>query len=352
MQITEYTSAPTPSSQLQPSRPNKTTQACLDYLLSKDESRRSDAFKHLVAILMTATKNLYIPTQEIDQGENSRKYDFAIEFLLNTLSPYQGMEPELIRVAALEDKFRFLGKRFRCRVINQIRDVTKAATKRSFEIYTDGWQTHSPDNEGSQTNAGRTPRLGPDQFDELLAECDFLSETHVQTAVILFDLSVDDLWEESTKGERTEALAARLGITVQAARKRIQQLRKAFANAIRSGHQGAISLADRLASHVIPATYSPRNTNFWSVAANPANPKCFADENPGSIHPLGENGEPIQFDSSDNYFGYHQYQDMKALERGFDEVGIYESARGYSWNQKSPYPVSYTHLTLPTICSV
>ena len=315
---------------------NKSTQAAVDFLLNPIGSpERDDAFQHLLAILMVATKGLYIPVQTKDAGEASAKYDFAIDFLFGTLTPYQGMDEDLIKSAAREHKFRYLGKRFRGRVINKIKKVNRAAAKVSHEIYIDEWQKHvealrsidpaSSANSDAQNEAARTPRLGPEQFDRFLEELNFLSEDQIDTAVKLFDLCIDEKYETLTKGQRTQALANMFGVTVQAARKRIRSLRRAMTKALKAGHKGAIELGQRLAKHVMPSTFHPRDTKFW-----------VNEDNHGSIHPLGEGGEPIQFDSSSYLFGYHQYQDIKALERGFDEAGYAEHSRGYSWSQKAP----------------
>jgi hypothetical protein len=78
------------------------------------------------------------------------------------------------------------------------------------------------------------------------------------------------------------------------------------------------------------STYNPRDVKFWTNTANPADAKTWAEQNPGSLHPLGKGGEPIQFDSADYRFGYHQYQDRQALEGGFDAASYAEHARGYA----------------------
>jgi len=325
----------------------KSTQAAVDYLTNPIGSdARDNAFQHLLAILLTATKDLYIPVQEKDGRENSAKYDFAVDFLFGTLASYEGKDRELIEAAARKHKFRYIGKRFRGRVINKIKKVTRATADISFEIYIDEWQKHvekaaaqDPQdalNREAQDEAGRTPHLSPEAFDRLLEELDFLSEDQIDTAVKLFDLCVNEEYEDLTKGQRTQALANMFCITVQAARKRIRSLRRAITTAIQSGHKGAVALGERLSKHVMPATYHPRDVKFWTNAANPTDAKTWAEQNPGSIHPLGEGGEPIQFDSADYRFGYHQYQDTQALEGGFDEASYSEHARGYSWSQKDP----------------
>jgi hypothetical protein len=291
---------------------NVVTQECINYLLAPTEDEKYRAFEHLKAILLTATKSLYIPENDKQAGTTA-KYEFAIQWLLEELSPYRGMSEEMILAAAKADKFRWFARRFRLRLINKIRDTLRQNKRVKFVTYCDeiGYGPTRP------------PSLSVVELEALLAECDFLSDKQLAT--------VWGLWRarDLRGGRRIRAIAAERNVSVQQARKDRRAVVQAFQTALKAGHSGAIALFDSLAKYILPANLKPRDADFGS---------WWDETNPGtSIHPIGEGGEPIQFDQTDSLFGYHKNQDFKNDERGFDEDGLAENGKGYSWRRKNNY---------------
>lgn len=134
---------------------NKTTQAVLKYLLTGD----SDAFEHLMAICLTATKGLFIPNPHeelkfvIEQDSRAgtdpayyhpgRKFyvedpgdlkeDFIQNFLLDYLEPYRHVTPaELLLLADLGD-FKNIGRACRLALLNDLRNCPLCGSRKIRE---------------------------------------------------------------------------------------------------------------------------------------------------------------------------------------------------------------------------
>lgn len=307
------------------------SETAVTFLTSPDEHARTDAFNHLIAILLTATQGLYIPENEKYPG-NSARHSFAEEFLLGELEPYFGQPKEMILQAARDDKFRYLGRRFRQRLLNRIRDTVRRNQKYGHERYNDAWETHTDAggvdgsvllvalNECNPEEYSIIPPVGPEEYDRYFERFDFLSDQDIAVATALFDLRHEDY----TKGERTRALAERFGVTEQTARRYLRNLRTKMTNALKDGNADVQDFFSRLREFIKTAPLAARD-ECW-----PSDPDA---PNPGAISPRGACGETIQFDDQGK-FGYHQYQDMKHHERDWDSATLAENGRGYSWNQR------------------
>ena len=282
------------STSVLPSSLTVCSRAAVVYLTSSDEQARNDAFKHLTAILLNATKNLYIPETEKfirDSGhaQDSARYSFAEEFLLAEFRPYLGMPEEMIWQAARDNKFRYLGRRFRQRLLNKIRNAVRRNKKYKQERYNDAWGEH-------QTTDGQAPGLeGPEEFDRYLESFDYLSEQDITVATVLFDLRLSEIeGKASRKSARTRAIAERFHVTEQTARRYIRQLQEKMNDALRNGHSATRELFDRLGAFIRTAPLLGRNLAF----------------------------------------GYHQHQDVKHHEREWDYASLAEIGGGYSWKQR------------------
>jgi hypothetical protein len=276
----------------------KSSQAAVRYLLDglrDDEEARAEAFEHLLAILLCATKGLYIPESDRSPSDDSAKYRFAVDFLLAELEPYREADQHTILAAAYADKFRHLGNKFRCRVLNKIRDTIRAAKRNSFVLYNDAWAAH----QGRRS----IPPLQAEEFDELLQSCTFLSDAAVQTVATLFGS------RDLCKGNRTRALAESRGVSVQQARADIRRAREEFSEALKNGDKSAKEMADRLASHIVPTELKPRDLKFWD------------EKNPGTSI------QTAQFDSS--AFRKRREQDSQYSVREYSPEGLRLNSRSY-----------------------
>ncbi len=292
------------------------SRAAVAYLTSTDQQIRNDAFEHLKAIVLKATSGLYIPESEKYPGDSAR-YSFAEDFLLLELHPYLEMPEEMIRHAAREDKFRYLARRFKQRLLNKIRDTARKNRKYKHERYNDAWADHQsvdPNNEPGFDEDGvwsALPSIGPEEFDRYLGQFDFLSDTDISVATAIFDLR-----KETARGALPKALAIRFSITVQTARCRVRNLRAKMNAALKAGNTDVKQLFERLNAYVRTADVMLRNEPW------PDDP----DARQYSI-------QMTPFDDA-SHFGYHQYQDMEHHERDWNFTALTESSRGYSWSQR------------------
>ena len=265
----------------------QSTIASYTYLRARSNWRKADSFEHLTAILLRATKGLYLPDPDgCDDGRDTEKYSFAREFLLTELSKYHGASREQIKQACRDNKFRHLGNKFRCRVLNRIRDAYRAARRMQPEIYNDEWEDH-------HQQIGKPPSVGPEEFDRFLASCDYLADNDIAIASALYDI------RELPKKDRTKVLASRFGVTEQTARRYVRQLQDKLWAALKRGHRDTKDFFDRLAAFITLAPLNPRHLHFWD------------ERNPGTSISNTAFDDPATF-------GYHQFQDTAHQERDWD----------------------------------
>jgi hypothetical protein len=210
-----------------------TTSACLAYLFARSRGEReaeTDAFEHLMAIMLTATAGLFIPEDVRSLDEDTAKYRFIRQFLVNELEAWRSKTTEEIEAAALAGKFRHWGNRCRCRVLNRIRDTLRAG-KTQFYRYNDEWVTHQPE--------GRAA-VEPSLFETIVSRCDFLTPREIQIAKAVFGLR----HEKRTKW--AALLATQRAVSVQTGRKYIRVLQQKCQMAVREGHRAAHQLFELL----------------------------------------------------------------------------------------------------------
>lgn len=138
-----------------PSPINKTTEAALRYLLTKDP----DAFQHLIAICHRATARLFIPNpheelkfviqqdpraaddpayyhasrQPYVENQGDAKEDFIINFLLDYLLPYHSASPAELLLSANAGAFKNLGNACQKALVNIIRDCPACGSRKVKE---------------------------------------------------------------------------------------------------------------------------------------------------------------------------------------------------------------------------
>jgi hypothetical protein len=278
----------------------------LTAVASGNEQVKTAAFSHLIAILLRATDDLYLPNSEKVLSSNTPKYDFAVDFLLEELHPYLEVPSDMVLKAAFENKFRYLGRKFRCRVLNKIRDLHRAKKRVKPATYNDDWDAHQP--------RPCPPPLGPEEFDAFVRACEFLSERDVQTAMLLYAFG------ELRNGSRTQALAHARGVTAQTARADIRHLRQECSNALNNGSSAAKELFDRLADRIRTAEVVPRDLDFWDPA------------NSGTSIQTSQFERSVMMKSSPSYD-----QDPENDFREHDSVTLRSGSRGYSWDRSRPY---------------
>jgi hypothetical protein len=257
------TASPASTPDLQSAR-NETTCACMQYLLAGDEKAKRDAFEHLKAIMLTATRGLFIP-ESVSCDGTTAKYNFVTDFLWTELKPYEGKSCADIEAAAADNKFRYLGRRCRQRVINEIRNVTRANKRMRSVTYNDAYLAHQA--------TDRRPPLQPHEYSEIVAACDFLDPANADVVNELFDLRDRD------RGQWAAELARSRGVSVQTARKYIRNIEANFRAALNAGHKAAKKLFDTLAQYIQTA---PLQTGKSELGH--------------SVQLDNENGKSIQFD--------------------------------------------------------
>jgi hypothetical protein len=220
---------------------NVTTATCMKYLSAharRDEEGKVDALWHLVAIMLKATSDLYIPEPVRSEGDTA-KYEFCMEFVLRELYPWIGKSLDEVEAAASKGVFRYMGRRCRQRCLNKIRDTQRS--QRVFVTYNDEWQEHQTER----------CHIGPTDFDELLSECDFLDADERELATALYDV------RELRAPERHRQLAGMRSSGVHEIRQRVRALQQKCQMAMAKGNSGGKSLYSALAAYVTTAKYDP-----------------------------------------------------------------------------------------------
>lgn len=264
--------------------PNVLTLAVVRYLNTADSDTEDKfhAFQSIIHILLNATHGLFIPDDGKKIGTNSIKFDLAETWLLEQLRPYRGMPAGEIARAARGDKFRYLGRRFRFAVIDEIRK--SSANRREAQLI--------PFDDAIQQARAKAPRMSESDLAGLLSDCDFLDAGQQAMFWILWRA------RDKAKGDRTQDIADARAVSLEQARKDLRSLREALQDAIKAGHRGARDLFEGLARYITPAAAIPRDLPFASA------------ENPGtSIHGVGPGGDPIQFDHDGGFGRRRKFQD-------------------------------------------
>ena len=173
------------------------------YLLTRDP----DALDHLQAILFKAKGNLFLIEDEMTLSQATRK--FMKPWLKAKLARYDGANRDEIYAAASRNEFRYLGRQFKCALIDELRRRRSARRKAKKELATDS-NPHGPllstgieaaklqtvlFKRGQQIKA----RLGEKLYWSLMAVC--------------------RLDKVERKGDLARAIAAELGVSIQSGRK-------------------------------------------------------------------------------------------------------------------------------------
>lgn len=268
---------------------NQTTQTTLTYLDSTDDPTRDESFLHLIRILMRATKGLYLPSFEKSLAAgphdpetydaawkfrqmSSDKFSWASEWLLVELAPYQGMPTDLLVSAANENAFRYLARKFRCKLINRIRDEKHDSEGITYSRYDEGVNYEAIDSEelpdvgnpaeneitAAHDLFSRPAPLEPAQYAALVEQCEFLSPKSKALALSLYDLA------DQSKGGITRAISASREVSEQQARRDKAKMQQEFQAALKAGNKRAKEVFDILSKYVIRAQSRPRDLNFWS----------------------------------------------------------------------------------------
>jgi hypothetical protein len=252
-----------------PLRSDKTTQAAAEYLLTGD----LDAWKHLIAILVRAKGNLFVPDPDMPLIKATRL--FLELWLAARLAPYYNADADTIWAAAERGEFRYLGRQAKNALIDEIRRRTRSEDALDQRLTPDEYFAGHPlkvvsldapigppldededdltlenflaihpsqDNPGVSkvpsalgTQPGLEPavllreiRDGEPAFKRLLGPLH-----NVLLAVCnLFATDADDL----TKGDPAGAVAATWKIAVPTARRKLRQLAAIFNQAVRAGN--------------------------------------------------------------------------------------------------------------------
>jgi hypothetical protein len=231
-------------------RLTKTTRLAFQYLRARTDRQRLSAFERLRAILLHATQHLFIPRyRSFEEDSPTERYLFVSRFLREYLDTYKGRSKEELRAAALADKFRYLGRLCKFRVLDEIKRVNRIRAKQASVDELD--KCASPYNEYHA--------LREDDLVRVLALCDFLSERQVHLVWSLWracEAKASALVSGGLrKGERTQAIANARHVSLQQARKDLRNLRQAFANAVESGDPGARAFFELLATASLAKTF-------------------------------------------------------------------------------------------------
>jgi hypothetical protein len=247
---------------------NAATRLAVRFLLPPSESDREDAFDGLVGLCFKARRNLAIlPSySEINQGMTWRECtrDFVEVFLLDYFECFQGQSETAILRAALEDRFRYIGRRLWSRLRDEIRMGTARTRQEPWAASlserseprirlenllptTDSHSTLSrtvePRFENGSTplefvrarEAALTDALGERNYEALEALTEVFPERYEDT-------------NQAFKSAVTRAIEQKRGISPQAARQSKRDLCERASAGVRSGNRDLNDL-HRLVAH-------------------------------------------------------------------------------------------------------
>jgi hypothetical protein len=121
---------------------NVATSLAVRYLLSGSNSDREDAFDKLVALCWKAKKNLSLFPTPSERRQGCTEYSLTREFIqdrvLEELAAYDGKPEDAVLRAALEDKFRYIGRRLHSRLTDEIRKRSAPENQEPRQVWLDG----------------------------------------------------------------------------------------------------------------------------------------------------------------------------------------------------------------------
>jgi hypothetical protein len=122
---------------------NVATRLAVKYLLpSASQSDREDAFNGLVGLGWQAKKNLSLFPTPSEKRQGCTEYSLTREFIqdrmLEELAAFDGKPENVVLRAALEDKFRYLGRRLHSRLTDEIRRRSAPKNQEPKQIWLDG----------------------------------------------------------------------------------------------------------------------------------------------------------------------------------------------------------------------
>jgi hypothetical protein len=239
---------------------DKTSHAAVTYLLTRDD----DAWEHLIAILLRARGGLFIVESGSSNANATQR--FLELWLAEKLAPYYNMQPEVIQAAAERNEFRYLGKRARNALIDQIRRRKRDALdqRRSQGEYWEGALpklisldaaiASTDDNEdlslddflatdqGLVSALGKRRRLEREELENTLGELQDGLKALLGEELHSVLVTISQLFPSEKKGDVARSVARSRGVSVQMARRWLVKLQAVMSAALKAGSPSAKEL--------------------------------------------------------------------------------------------------------------
>ncbi len=248
---------------------NVATTLAFRFLRPADDRDREDAFDGLVALCLKARRNLCIlPTwSEEAQGKTwfGRTHEFIEDFVLAFFNRYKGQTEEQILLAALNNKFRYIGHKLQGAMVDEIRRRTALKNQEPWHAKLDSASEVSAalDYQGMQSSNVRTPLEFLKKREASLTEALGTRHYEVMTAAAESFPQAFTGTDQESKSALTRAIQRRRGVSEQQARADKRELLTQVSEEMQSGNRDLNDLHEFLArgddEHTLRESYVSRD---------------------------------------------------------------------------------------------